>query len=111
MVGQLHVVLFEETSLPDMALSNRQGYKDDDKRYEEATLYAQELLRDITNLRVIWSSIRTKDKRRAEMELHKGREAAFKESVVSFEEKDTSDVAKAITEDTSFKITKITSAR
>ncbi|MFA6632375.1 MAG: ATP-binding protein [Kiritimatiellia bacterium] len=110
-VGQLHVDLFEETSLPDMALSNRQGYKDDDKRYEEATLYAQELLRDITNLRVIWSSIRTKDKRRDEMELHKSREAAFKESVVSFEDKVTSDVAKAITEDTSFEITDITSVR
>lgn len=33
-VGQLHVDLFEETSLPDMALSNRQGYKTDDSRHE-----------------------------------------------------------------------------
>ena len=31
-VGQLHVDLFEETELPDMALSNRQGYKTMDIR-------------------------------------------------------------------------------
>ena len=35
-VGQLHVDLFEETELPDMALSNRQGYKSDDKRFKES---------------------------------------------------------------------------
>ncbi len=33
-VGQLHVDLFEETELPDMALSNRQGYKTEDPRYQ-----------------------------------------------------------------------------
>lgn len=32
-VGQLHADLFELTELPDMALSNRQGYKSDDPRY------------------------------------------------------------------------------
>ena len=34
-VGQLHVDLFELSELPDMALSNRQGYKSDDLRYEK----------------------------------------------------------------------------
>ena len=33
-VGQLHIDLFELTELPDMALSNRQGYKTDDERYQ-----------------------------------------------------------------------------
>ena len=33
-VGQLHVDIFELTELPDMALSNRQGYKTDDPRYQ-----------------------------------------------------------------------------
>jgi hypothetical protein len=33
-VGQLHIDLLEETELPDISLSNRQGYKTEDKRYE-----------------------------------------------------------------------------
>lgn len=32
-VGQFHVDLLEETELPDIASSNRQGYKEDDARY------------------------------------------------------------------------------
>ncbi|EAQ96895.1 ATP-binding protein [Congregibacter litoralis] len=32
-IGQLHIDLFELSELPDMALSNRQGYKSDDPRY------------------------------------------------------------------------------
>ena len=32
-VGQFHVDLLEETELPDIASSNRQGYKEDDIRY------------------------------------------------------------------------------
>lgn len=32
-VGQFHVDLLEETELPDIAASNRQGYKEDDIRY------------------------------------------------------------------------------
>ena len=35
-VGELHIDLFELSELPDMALSNRQGYKSDDPRYEAA---------------------------------------------------------------------------
>lgn len=33
-VGQIHVDIFEDKNLPDMSLSNRQGYKSDDIRYE-----------------------------------------------------------------------------
>ncbi|HFI0302705.1 TPA: ATP-binding protein [Streptococcus suis] len=44
-VGQLYVDEFEETSLPDMALSNRQGYKSDDVRYK----YFLEIASDILN--------------------------------------------------------------
>ena len=39
MVGQFHVDLFEETELPDMALSNRQGYKIEDERYQKVIEY------------------------------------------------------------------------
>ncbi len=44
MVGQLHVDLFEETELPDMALSNRQGYKTDDERYQTVISYVRDTL-------------------------------------------------------------------
>src|SRR3546814_2169869 len=47
-VGHLHVDLFELTELPDMALSNRQGYKSDDPRYEAVREYVRkELLAEI----------------------------------------------------------------
>ncbi|GAA5395739.1 hypothetical protein BOVMAS03_16390 [Streptococcus uberis] len=46
-VGQLFVDEFEDTSLPDMALSNRQGYKNDDVRYKLFLKIASELLKDI----------------------------------------------------------------
>lgn len=47
-VGQLHVDLFELSELPDMALSNRQGYKSDDPRYEAVLTHIRDkLLSDI----------------------------------------------------------------
>ena len=52
-VGQLYVDLFELSELPDMALSNRQGYKSDDIRYETEIKYVREiLLPDILKKRV-----------------------------------------------------------
>ncbi|MDY0202165.1 MAG: ATP-binding protein [Tenuifilaceae bacterium] len=56
-VGQLHIDLFEHSDLPDMALSNRQGYKSDDKRYEAATKYIRnELLPEIISMRSKYTS-------------------------------------------------------
>lgn len=43
-VGQLYVDLFELSELPDMALSNRQGYKSDDLRYETVIDYVRRIL-------------------------------------------------------------------
>ena len=43
-VGQLYVDLFELSELPDMALSNRQGYKSDDIRYEVVINYVRRIL-------------------------------------------------------------------
>ncbi|MDV2963863.1 ATP-binding protein [Shewanella algae] len=84
-VGQLHIDLFEETMLPDMALSNRQGYKSDDERYEAATRYIRdELLPTAISLRAKYASYK-KDK--GEFEKHKKnkeREAKFKEQVEKF---------------------------
>lgn len=41
-VGQFFIDLLEETSLPDIAASNRQGYKEDDER----VIQAKELIKD-----------------------------------------------------------------
>jgi len=55
-VGQLHVDLFEETLLPDMALSNRQGYKTDDIRYQTVISHVKkEWLPEIVNMRLKYS--------------------------------------------------------
>lgn len=95
-VGQLHIDLFEETSLPDMALSNRQGYKDDDKRYEIVSIYAQKLLAEIINMRIKWTSIKKKEGREQEFQQHKSREVAFKENILAYESNVTYDVASLI---------------
>lgn len=95
-VGQLHVDLFEETTLPDMALSNRQGYKDDDKRYEVTTAYAQELLKEIIDLRIKWASIYDKKNKRAMTNKKRQLEEQFKEDIVSFERNVTSSIVTSI---------------
>mgnify|MGYP007072514429 FL=1 len=41
-VGQLFVDLFEKSELPDMSLSNRQGYKSDDPRYIAVISFVRE---------------------------------------------------------------------
>lgn len=57
-VGQLHVDLFELSELPDMALSNRQGYKSDDPRYVLVIDYVRrELLAEILKRRETFTDI------------------------------------------------------
>jgi len=79
-VGQLHIDLFEETELHDMALSNRQGYKTDDPRYQTVIDYVRDnLLPRIVAMREMYADhqkkIRDKDrndqKKRDEEELRK----------------------------------------
>lgn len=74
-VGQLHVDLFEESTLPDMALSNRQGYKTDDRRYVEATKYIRDdLLPEIISMRAKYTAYKKegenveKNKKKIELE-------------------------------------------
>lgn len=63
-VGQLHVDLFERTELPDMALSNRQGYKTDDPRYVAVINYVRsELLADILKRRETFTDLRNSEKK------------------------------------------------
>lgn len=71
-VGQLHIDLFEETELPDMALSNRQGYKSDDLRYQTVLDYVREtLLPEIVSMREIYADHQKKirDKGKEEKKL------------------------------------------
>ena len=49
-VGQLHIDLFEESTLPDMAMTNRQGYREDDIRWVEAIKQIWELTKEISQL-------------------------------------------------------------
>jgi len=52
-VGQFFVDLLEETQLPDIAASNRQGYREDDPRFKETLkLIKQQALRPILELKV-----------------------------------------------------------
>ncbi|CAC9629507.1 hypothetical protein [uncultured Gammaproteobacteria bacterium] len=61
-IGQLHVDLFEETELPDMALSNRQGYKTDDTRYIEVINYVKEiLLPKVIKMRVLYADYKNEE--------------------------------------------------
>ena len=96
-VGQLFVDLFEDTSLPDMALSNRQGYKTDDPRYEAVMKYVRErLLPGIIEKRVKFTNEANKGKKLKQLTELEKKEAQFKKAVVGFKNKTTNETAKAI---------------
>lgn len=96
-VGQLHVDLFEETELPDMALSNRQGYKSDDKRYKAVIEYvSKNLLPEITNLRSDWAAEKKKDKDKEKIKRQKEMEAELREKVEKYKTKASEQAAKRI---------------
>ena len=82
-VGQLYVDEFEETSLPDMALSNRQGYKSDDIRYQKFIEESGKILTQI--LRLKEKAIKAKKKNSDESKRKKkvNAEKQLKESVES----------------------------
>lgn len=86
-VGQLHVDLFELSELPDMALSNRQGYKSDDSRYEAVIKYVRnDLLPDILRKRVIFSNEQNKEKKKDKLERQRRKEVEFREAVDLFKQ-------------------------
>lgn len=64
-VGQFFIDLLEDSSLPDIAASNRQGYKEDDPRYVRTLeLIREKALRPITNLKVSATNIDKEEKQR-----------------------------------------------
>jgi hypothetical protein len=84
-VGQLHIDLFELTELPDMALSNRQGYKTDDPRYQEVLKYVRtELLPDILKMRDTYASLTKRKKDTKIINERKADEEKLRQSVDKF---------------------------
>ncbi|MHA1597957.1 MAG: ATP-binding protein [Alphaproteobacteria bacterium] len=84
-IGQLHIDLFELSELPDMALSNRQGYKSDDPRYEAVLEYVQkELLANILKMREIFTDIGKAKKKQKKQDALKSDEEKFKQKVDGF---------------------------
>lgn len=84
-VGQLHIDLFEETSLSDMSLSNRQGYKTDDPRYELAIEYIRDsLLPELQHARDVYVGLKKKESDQQKWDEKKKREQEFKDNVQKF---------------------------
>lgn len=84
-VGQLHIDIFELTELPDMALSNRQGYKTDDPRYQVVLDYVKKnLLPDILKMRDVFVSLGKKKKAERKIQKQRENETLFKQSVDTF---------------------------
>ena len=96
-VGQLHVDLFELTELPDMALSNRQGYKSDDPRYEAVREYVRsDLLADILKRRETYTDIVNADKKKKKEDALRGDEAKLKAAIDAFRKKASADAVDAL---------------
>lgn len=96
-VGQLHVDIFELTELPDMALSNRQGYKSDDPRYQAVLDYVRKtLLPDVLKMRDEFVALGKKKKEEKRLEQQRQNEAKFRSSVDQFRTKTTKKAASRI---------------
>lgn len=93
-VGQLHIDIFELTELPDMALSNRQGYKSDDLRYQTVLEYIRKtLLPDALKGREKYVSLTKEKKKKQVIEKQKKDEQKLIESVNEFRKKSSESVA------------------
>jgi Histidine kinase-, DNA gyrase B-, and HSP90-like ATPase len=96
-VGQLHIDLFELTELPDMALSNRQGYKSDDQRYVAVLDYVRkELLAEILKKREIFTDVGKAKKKQDKQDEQKGNEEKFRRDVDSFRKKASEEAATSL---------------
>lgn len=96
-VGQLHVDLFELTELPDMALSNRQGYKTDDVRYQKVLEEVRNnLLPDILKMRKKYVSFTKQEKKQKKLEKQKEDEEKLRKSVDKFRKNFSKNATKKI---------------
>lgn len=96
-VGQLHVDLFELTELPDMALSNRQGYKSDDPRYTIVLDYVRDnLLLDILKKRDKFADFGKAKKKQMNIDAQKEKEEELRQAVKQFRTKVSRDASEQI---------------
>ncbi len=96
-VGQLHVDLFELSELPDMALSNRQGYKSDDPRYEAVLDYVRkELLANILKKREQFTDLGKAKKKTKKAEQQRQDEARLRQAINEFRTKTSKNAARSI---------------
>lgn len=87
-VGQLFVDLFEKSELPDMSLSNRQGYKSDDPRYIAVVSFVRDtLLPDILKKREKFADITKAEKKKKKLQEIKEGEEKFRQTVEAFKDK------------------------
>lgn len=99
-VGQLHIDLFELTELPDMALSNRQGYKTDDKRYQEVIKYVREsLLPEVLKMRSRYVDRKNKDKGSKKQKQLEQYEKDFREATEKFKQETSKAILSEIVKD------------
>ena len=84
-VGELHIDLFELSELPDMALSNRQGYKTDDPRYEAVIRFVRNcLLPEILKKRDLFADLTKAKKKKEMLEVQKKNEIELKKQIDNF---------------------------
>lgn len=96
-VGQLFVDLFELSELPDMALSNRQGYKSDDPRYIKVIEYVKDdLLPNIIAKRVAFAKAQKDQNEKEKINKQEEEERTFRFNVNEFRKSTSAQVAQAI---------------
>ena len=107
-VGQLHVDVFEDSNLPDMALSNRQGYKSDDLRYIRVISYVRNtLLPEILNKRVTYTNLKNVATKKKQLSILKKKEEDLKRNVKSFKRKTSETISREVSEATNLDTDKI----
>lgn len=98
-VGQIHVDLFELSALPDMALSNRQGYKSDDPRYIAVLDYVRkELLADVLKRREVFTDLGKAKKKQEKQDELKGNEEKLRQAIDGFRKKTVEEAASSLVE-------------
>jgi len=98
-VGQLHVDLFEETELTDMAISNRQGYKTDDKRYQEVISYVGDtLLPNIVEIRTNYAAYQSDAKKKEKLQKEEEKEIELRKLFDKYKEQTSSNATRKITD-------------
>lgn len=98
-VGQLHIDLFEHSDLADMALSNRQGYKSDDPRYEMVREYVRTtLLPEILEKRKKYTDCTKAKKKQKVIKIQKQNEERLKQIIEEFKKKASTNAAKRLSE-------------